>query len=165
MLLLSKTNQDVYCFVSSSECFYTDKILIQGHVPGLWPPWHSSFTHCVLTEVCTSGMKKIKLFLHSHKFLHSWLRWMVPQKHKGPGKGDSDLFLFTVSPECTSQMCFYWNTGAGWRPSCYLASCCLKWSCQIHLAVPIGGAARLLSGQPSTDLGSAGKKTPNNFLL
>lgn len=100
MLLLSKTNQDVYCFVSSSECFYTDKILIQGHVPELWPPWHSSFTHCVLTEVCTSRMKKIKLFLHSRKFLHSWLRRMVPQKHKGPGKGDSDLFLFTVSPEC-----------------------------------------------------------------
>lgn len=48
----------------------------------------------------SSRMKKIKLFLHSRKFLHSWLRWMVPQKHKGPGKGDSDLFLFTVSPEC-----------------------------------------------------------------
>lgn len=141
MYLLSKTNQDVYSCVSSSESFYIDKIIIQGHMPELWPPRQSSFTHCVLTEVCTSRVKKIKLFLHS------WLRWIVPQIHKGPGKGDSDLFLFTVSPEYVwwaCPRCVSTETlGLVEGPAVSLPLA--VWSEADKFTVPIRGVPRLLT--------------------
>lgn len=148
-------------FFLAASVFYIDKILIQGHMPELWHPQHSNFTHCVLTEVCSSRVKKLKLYLHSHNFLHSWLGWMVPQKCKGPGKGDSDLFLFTISPACVwwpCPRCVSTETlGLVEGPAISLPLA--LWSEADKFTVPIGGAARLL-----TDLGYAGKITPNNFL-
>lgn len=137
-------------------------------MPELWPPWHSSFTHCVLTEVCTSRVKKIKLYIYSHKFLYSWLRWMVPQKFKGPDKGDSNLFLFTFSPErvwwpcprCVSTETLGLVEGPAFS---YLLLSEVKLTNSLWQSGELRGC--LLPEQPSTDLGCAGKTTPNNFLL
>lgn len=67
---------------------------------------------------------------------------------------------------CMSQVSLDWNTSAGWRPSCFFASwseadeIIWLWPCP---SVELQDC--LLSGQPSTDMRSAWKTTPNNFLL
>lgn len=67
---------------------------------------------------------------------------------------------------CMSQVSLNWNTSAGWRPSCFLAS----WSEADEIMWPwpcpsVELLDCLLPGQPSTHMRSAWKTTPNNFLL
>lgn len=110
---------------------------------------------------------KIKLFLSIPRFLHSWLKCMIPQNCKGHSKGDSNLFLFTIFPGCVWWACPRWvgtvlvETSAVSLP---LAVCSeadeITW-----LRHSVELRACLWEGQTSTDRRCAWKTTPNNFLL
>ena len=113
---------------------------------------------------------KIELFISSPRFLCSWLRRMIPQNCKGHSRGDSDLFLFTVSPGCVwwARPRCVWTETPGLIEGPAVSLPLVVWSEADEITWPCQSVelrACLPSGQPNTDMRSAWKTTPNNFLL